>query len=775
MGKLFRANQTAVKRPYFVRTLFVVLAAVFLVVFVVEVSLYVGLRRLYEQTVLDLQTQLIEQSQSTTDTFLRQAERHAVSTASLRDMNNLINRPFDLVEGFDRFVRMRQAVSSVLSGFGSEAYHSAYAYSATLERVFTSEGFSDPEDFADFYFLETFQQEPYFYSWFPSRSYGRGTTEVVSYIVPIPASSTLYGSFLVVNVDADFLEDVITKSSPEGGFELFVTTVDGVPVFVQDNELFADFARSDTGQELLSGGDRTGVVTKVAGEDHFVAVRTLESTGWRYVALGNRDQLLVGMQAFVRIALIVAGLAVLVAVAAAITVARLFYRPVEQLTREVEEAFAGLDLDVDDKEAGRNELRRLAWEFSVLVRANQEYAVRMQRDREALQESLLRDILNRRFASVEELRSRAEELLLDLSDRRLGLLIIVSRPYEPEAIRPAISRATVEERVADKLTNADRLYVLAESGYRVLIFDLASAETNAEAETRLDDAADGLSEGVTSVEDQLVISAGIANSFADLSVLYRSAMRLYGMRRTILKRLVVQVRDLDPVDNDRRTTTDFEQAIARYRHALEILDLEGARDIGTSILGNLDTSPDLVYRQAKINEVGNALILVVLANAAPGDVFEMDTSPWATYQQLTSVQAIAEWLERTTRRLEEVMQAKSQARQARTVNRVRAEIEKRYNQPISLQDLADSQNLTPAYLSALFREETGTTISQVLAAKRLEHACHRLRQTDQLIKTIAIDAGYGQKQNMIRAFKRELGMTPGQYRESAQAPTHPAG
>lgn len=66
MTKGFQAQLALFRRPHFARTLLLLMAVVFLVVFVVEVSLYFGLRRLYERTVVDLQFRLIEQLQGTT-------------------------------------------------------------------------------------------------------------------------------------------------------------------------------------------------------------------------------------------------------------------------------------------------------------------------------------------------------------------------------------------------------------------------------------------------------------------------------------------------------------------------------------------------------------------------------------------------------------------------------------------------------------------------------------------------------------------------------------
>ena len=757
------------RRPHFARTLLLLMAVVFLVVFVVEVSLYVGLRRLYEQTVVDLQFRLIEQSQRTTETFLRQAERHALATASLPDLNVLLNRDFLLTESYDRFVRMQSAVGAVLSGFGSESVHSAYTYSATENKVFAPGGFASPESFPEADFISSFRETPRFFSWYPSHAYGTTSARVISYVVPVPVSDVRRGSFLVVNVDARFVESVVTRGNGADSFELFILTQDGEPVFAGSEPLFRELADSKLVQELIESERAGHSVVSVGGETYYAAARSFGATGWRYVTLGRRAGLMLGAERFARVALIVAGLCVVVAGLVTAAFARVFYRPVERLSAQVEQAFDSLGLDVTSDGGERNELRRIAWEFSVLVEANQEYARRLLRDREALQETLLRDILNHRYTSLDEIRVRASDLAFPLGEAGLGLMLVVSHPYHDAAAEQLARREAIEEVVAEQASPRSAFFVLAEAGYYAIVVDLSGVRSPRNEREALENLAEALSVLVEDADEQLVISGGVADSFDDLSVRYHSAVRLYGMRRVIVQRRILRVVDSDPLDADSRATSELERAIGSYRHALEILDLERAASIGRAILENLGASSDLVYRQAVINEVGNALILSVLTNTSPGEIFPPDSSPWAAYQQLGSVQTIQEWLDETTHKFGAVLNARRQAGQTRVVQKVRAEIEERYTEPITVQDLADVQQVTASYLSSLFHDETGMTLSQCIGEKRLEHACRLLRETDMLVKSIAAESGYGQKQNMIRAFKRQLGVTPGEYRKRSQS------
>ncbi len=87
---------------------------------------------------------------------------------------------------------------------------------------------------------------------------------------------------------------------------------------------------------------------------------------------------------------------------------------------------------------------------------------------------------------------------------------------------------------------------------------------------------------------------------------------------------------------------------------------------------------------------------------------------------------------------------------------------------LSLHTLAESQNVSAAYLSAAFKKEMGKTVSAYVRQKRVRHAAHLLSTTGLQIQTVALHCGVMDVQYFSKIFKREMGMTPKEYRESAK-------
>lgn len=93
-------------------------------------------------------------------------------------------------------------------------------------------------------------------------------------------------------------------------------------------------------------------------------------------------------------------------------------------------------------------------------------------------------------------------------------------------------------------------------------------------------------------------------------------------------------------------------------------------------------------------------------------------------------------------------------------------IEAHLAENLSLQTLADILNISPGYLSTLFRKETGQTLIDYINRKRVRHAMHLLKTTRLQVQTIAQHCGIMDVQYFSKIFKRITQMTPKEYRES---------
>ena len=95
-------------------------------------------------------------------------------------------------------------------------------------------------------------------------------------------------------------------------------------------------------------------------------------------------------------------------------------------------------------------------------------------------------------------------------------------------------------------------------------------------------------------------------------------------------------------------------------------------------------------------------------------------------------------------------------------------IESDLSSNLTLSSLAARQNLSAGYLSNIFSKETGKTVTEYIREKRIKHAAFLLRTTHLQIQTVALHCGIMDVQYFSKVFKKLMGKTPKEYRESTK-------
>ncbi len=85
---------------------------------------------------------------------------------------------------------------------------------------------------------------------------------------------------------------------------------------------------------------------------------------------------------------------------------------------------------------------------------------------------------------------------------------------------------------------------------------------------------------------------------------------------------------------------------------------------------------------------------------------------------------------------------------------------------LSLKATAESLKVNASYLSALFKKETGQTLTDFVNIKRIERAKFLLNTTDMPVSLVAQHCGIADNNYFTKIFKKHTGKTPRQFRQS---------
>lgn len=94
-------------------------------------------------------------------------------------------------------------------------------------------------------------------------------------------------------------------------------------------------------------------------------------------------------------------------------------------------------------------------------------------------------------------------------------------------------------------------------------------------------------------------------------------------------------------------------------------------------------------------------------------------------------------------------------------------IEKNLDKKITLNDLAKKCFYNPSYFSRIFKERYGATLVDHITKERVRVASKLLRESGLSAERIAEKCGFGDRTSLYRAFTKAYGVSPAEYRKSA--------
>lgn len=114
-----------------------------------------------------------------------------------------------------------------------------------------------------------------------------------------------------------------------------------------------------------------------------------------------------------------------------------------------------------------------------------------------------------------------------------------------------------------------------------------------------------------------------------------------------------------------------------------------------------------------------------------------------------------------------VMEASSRAVNP-IIERATAFVNEHLSENISLEDTAQEVNVSPFYLSKLFKEEKNVNYVAYITDVRMEKARELLKDHRLSIKEISAAIGYSDQNYFSRIFRNKFGMTPTEFRDAVQ-------
>ena len=133
-------------------------------------------------------------------------------------------------------------------------------------------------------------------------------------------------------------------------------------------------------------------------------------------------------------------------------------------------------------------------------------------------------------------------------------------------------------------------------------------------------------------------------------------------------------------------------------------------------------------------------------------------------QEINSVAGYKVFIDDMIRNYRQVILDKSRNSYEKRINKCIHYIDQKLYTLLRVQDVADHMNMSPSYLTNLFRKKTGQRLYAYIQARKIDEAKTIMDNTSISITEVASALGYHSLSHFSKAFKATTGLSPQTYR-----------
>lgn len=265
------------------------------------------------------------------------------------------------------------------------------------------------------------------------------------------------------------------------------------------------------------------------------------------------------------------------------------------------------------------------------------------------------------------------------------------------------------------------------------------------------------------------ISIGLgsmANSINKLKESYKNALSALEYKKLVGVNKIIYIGDLEPQSND-----DIVFNEEKENQLISSIKFGSEKDVLAAIRDIFD---DIIRPTLSLKDYQLYFLEIVATLSRLGRKFQVDIGQMlgisninAEIQKYTTLEEIKEWIEKICTELNKSISSRMQTKTQLLLEKAKDYINKNYSDDtLSLQKLADHLYISACYLSMIFKKEAGETFLKYLVKVRLDAAKELLRNTDLRTAEIAERVGYPDINYFSFFFKKNVGMSPREYRNS---------
>ncbi|WP_168929065.1 helix-turn-helix domain-containing protein [Paenibacillus dokdonensis] len=760
------------KGTVFMRLLVHLTITVVLITLLVGTLMYRYTSRVLKEEVLGSNIELLAQTKKIVEQALGEVQQMASSLALDADVQKAVWLAWNLEDDYRFLVNTSNLFSARINS--SNYIHSIYLYSSTNQKLISSSGIYDKADFPYTGGLQRFLEIQSSSSWeAESQPSTAGSGDVISFYFSVPIRNAQKKGVLLINLKEDVLYNAVVNTNQRKLGNVAILSPEGQVLSYRDKKsLLTRFDASDI--QRIRDQKEGYFVKEIGGVRNMVSFKTSTLNGWIYVTLNPYDEVFKQSKEVVRFTFIISLIGLLLGILLMMLVSRTYYKPIKRMVQHI---VSNLEKPLNDIKY-RDEFGFIRESFTQLVNENEEFKATFHEQELILQDHMLVNLLSGKADDGEDMLRQLEYYGLNLDPEHFIVMVIrihLTDAWMPETETEEQMRnlihfriRTICEETMARYTKG--VYVSQFHRHDVIILNAGQWIGNDLAFDKTKELALQLKTAVTGQLKDVLLTFGIGGKYRKLSEIflaYNEAVEALFYEQIAGKGSVLSLHDMQVNQSNRNRFIAYRGLVDKMIGELKTGNLEKALKTKDHIIGQLENDADVgfSYKHMILAYLLNGLVAVRVELVRKDDEPDQEERHWyADFPKLQNMEGIRCWLGSVLEQLSEELHDKRINKNVEVIEKLVAYIREHFRESIGLTTIADLVFMNSHYLSKVFKEVTGQTFTECLTEIRLEEACRLLAQTNKSVIEIAELTGFGQKQNVIRTFKKYTGLTPSEYR-----------
>jgi AraC-like DNA-binding protein len=550
----------------------------------------------------------------------------------------------------------------------------------------------------------------------------------------------------------------------------YVVDFNGTPVLSSMNSYNEEmgnslFAGLMLKQNLFSS-DEGYLRNKIAGKDYLVVFTTSHISKWRYITIIPTEVVTEKANKIRQITVIAALLCLLLGLVFSYLLTSRIYYPVNELVNYIN-AFK-IKRRINDGESREDELTFINRIMDYIYRENENLKDLFEQNIPILKEKLLYDLIEGKMSS-EDFYDTSRKLNIDFPFSSFEV-IIFDMEDNLTYNKNFKGCLTIEKKIAE---------IAAERYYKKLkIYSLKKG--NDKIITILNISSDSLATEIIydfikevkcyfSSVYELIFTVGIGGVYKtpiDISLSFSDASS--ALKYKLIKGYG-SITHIDETGNIPehifQYSIETEKQIINFLKAGNLGKLKEILDaiVNENILSR-ETSPEIIENLFSAL-AGTAIRTIYEIGGSVKDVFDFQFNIYKHVLEKNKIEDKLNYLLNIFEMISSYINSRKQKHNQKIMDKVSIFIDSNYFTDISLTQVCEEVGLSSTYLSSIFKEISGKSFVDYVNSIRIEKSKQLLVHKDLTIIQVAEKVGFYSSNTYIKCFKKQEGITPGQFRD----------